>query len=97
MIAMVIAWISYFALHSMQASLTVKRWTAARFPNFMPAYRICFNALASIALVPVLWLLYHGERYINYMERVAGLLPLPWKNISNSEACQLASGNGFVN
>jgi protein-S-isoprenylcysteine O-methyltransferase Ste14 len=211
MISIGIAWLGYFALHSMLASLTVKRWTAARFPNFMPAYRICFNALASIALLPVLWLLYshpgpavwawsgawaylanclalsalggfiytlrdydgseflgvsqlrkqtrtvedqeclhlggihrfvrhpwyflalatlwtrdmsegmlasavvmtfyfiagakfeerkliayHGERYIKYMERVAGLLPLPWKTISKDEARQLESGNGFV-
>jgi hypothetical protein len=55
---LVAAWFVYFALHSVLASLTVKRWLAARHPDFMPAYRIGFNTIAVLGLLPILWLLY---------------------------------------
>jgi protein-S-isoprenylcysteine O-methyltransferase Ste14 len=205
------AWLVYFALHSALASLTVKHWAAGRFPRLMPGYRIGFNALSTIALLPIVWLLYsnpgpklwvwsgagayladglafaavvgfictlrdydgneflgvrqwrnqtrtvadqecfhlsaihrfvrhpwyfqslvilwtrdmsegmlvsagimtcyfligakmeeqkliayHGQRYIDYMEKVAGLIPLPWKTISASEARCLVSGDPFL-
>jgi len=32
---------------------------------------------------------YHGERYRRYMEKVAGLVPLPWKVLSPEEAREL--------
>lgn len=32
---------------------------------------------------------YHGEVYRSYRQRVAGLIPLPWKRISSTEAKQL--------
>ncbi len=70
---------------------------SSTFPELHAGLSDLLQCTGQHRLGAVLWLLYHGERYINYMERVAGLLPLPWKNISNSEACQLASGNGFVN
>ena len=35
---------------------------------------------------------YHGERYLRYMGKVAGLVPLPWKTISKAEAFALVSG-----
>jgi len=52
------AWLAYFALHSVLASLVVKTWVAERWPGLMPAYRIGFNAIASLGLAPILWLLY---------------------------------------
>jgi len=52
------AWLAYFALHSALASLVVKTWVAERWPGLMPAYRIGFNAIASLGLAPILWLLY---------------------------------------
>jgi protein-S-isoprenylcysteine O-methyltransferase Ste14 len=36
-------------------------------------------------------LVYHGERYRRYMERVPGLFPLPWKCLSATEAKKLCS------
>ena len=204
---LLVAWFVYFALHSALASLNVKRWLAARHPGFMPAYRIGFNTIAVLGLLPILWLLYshpgpfvwswsgmsayianglalaavagffytlrdydgseflglrqwfnqtrtvedqecfhitaahrfvrhpwyffslliiwtrdmsaamllsamvmtayfivgsrmeerkliayHGERYLRYMGKVAGLVPLPWKTISKAEAFALVSG-----
>jgi protein-S-isoprenylcysteine O-methyltransferase Ste14 len=52
------AWLGYFALHSVLASLALKTWVAGRWPGLMPAYRIGFNIVASVALGPALWLLY---------------------------------------
>ena len=54
-------WIGYFALHSALASLAVKRRVAAAWPNLMPYYRLTFNILASLLLLPILWLTYHDS------------------------------------
>jgi len=51
-------WIGYFALHSALASLVVKRWVAAAWPNLMPYYRLMFNILAALLILPILWLSY---------------------------------------
>lgn len=53
-----LAWLGYFTLHSGLASLAVKTWTATRWPRLMPAYRLGFNAIASLGVWPILWLLY---------------------------------------
>jgi len=56
--AIALAWLGYFALHSVLAALSVKAWVAGRWPNFMPRYRIAFNILSTLTLIPVLWLVY---------------------------------------
>jgi methanethiol S-methyltransferase len=56
--ALSVAWLAYFALHSLLASLAVKRWVAARHPGLMPAYRLGFNAVAVLAALPIAWLFY---------------------------------------
>lgn len=53
-------WLGYFSLHSVLASLAVKRVVASRCPNLMPFYRMGFNLLAVILLLPVLWLMYRN-------------------------------------
>ncbi|HZW25114.1 MAG TPA: hypothetical protein VFF26_06505 [Gallionella sp.] len=53
-------WIGYFTLHSALASLAVKRRAAAAWPNLMPYYRLAFNALALLLILPILWLTYHN-------------------------------------
>jgi protein-S-isoprenylcysteine O-methyltransferase Ste14 len=207
LVILLVAWFVYFALHSVLASISVKTWMATRYPSLMPAYRIGFNAIAVLGLLPILWLLYshpgsviwswtgklvylanglafaavagffytlrdydgseflgvrqwlnqtrtvedqecfhltsahrfvrhpwyffslvilwtrdmseamlvsalimtiyfvigskmeerkliayHGERYRRYMEKVTGLVPLPWKTISKAEALKIVSG-----
>ena len=52
------SWIGYFALHSALASLAVKRRVAATWPALMPYYRLMFNLLASLLILPILWLTY---------------------------------------
>lgn len=51
-----LAWAAYAALHSALASLAVKRAVAARWPRLMPAYRLCYNAVAVLGLLPIAWL-----------------------------------------
>jgi protein-S-isoprenylcysteine O-methyltransferase Ste14 len=57
------AWAGYFAVHSLLASLRVKRWVSLRHPGWMPGYRVFFNVLAvALLAVPVgLTLAWRGE------------------------------------
>ena len=57
LVLLAILWLVYFALHSALASLKVKSWVARRFPHRMPAYRLCFNMLSTLTLLPILWLM----------------------------------------
>ena len=51
-------WLVYFALHSALASLGMKSWVTRRFPRWIPFYRLGFNALATLTLLPILWLMF---------------------------------------
>lgn len=53
-----LAWLVYFAVHSLLASLRVKRVFASRWPELFPAYRMVYNLLAVLLLVPPLYLTY---------------------------------------
>jgi len=55
-------WLGYFALHSALASLSVKDWVSSRWPGITPRYRLFYNLLATLFLIPPLWLLHtsHG-------------------------------------
>jgi len=53
-----VLWLGYFSLHSALAALPLKRWVAARYSGFIPFYRIAFNSLALLLLLPPLWMLY---------------------------------------
>ncbi len=56
-VTLLAAWLLYFIVHSLLASLWVKQRVAARWPNLMPAYRLAFNALAIALLVPIAWIM----------------------------------------
>ena len=49
-------WTGYFMLHSVMASLRLKNWVARHFSALMPAYRLLFNSLSVVLLLPILWL-----------------------------------------
>jgi protein-S-isoprenylcysteine O-methyltransferase Ste14 len=53
-VALAFAWLAYFLLHSLLASLRVKRWVAQHLPGLMPAYRLIFNTMAVLLLLPPL-------------------------------------------
>lgn len=59
LLAICAAWTLYGALHSFLASLKLKRWVAGRWPGRMPLYRLAFNLLAVVTLIPPLFLVYH--------------------------------------
>ncbi|WP_428623119.1 methyltransferase family protein [Sedimenticola sp.] len=54
-------WLVYGLVHSITASLTLKRWVARRWPACMPLYRLAFNLLALVALIPPLLLIYRWQ------------------------------------
>lgn len=58
LILIALAWTAYAGLHSLLASLAVKSWVGRRWPQLMPAYRLIFNGIGLLALLPVLWLVY---------------------------------------
>jgi protein-S-isoprenylcysteine O-methyltransferase Ste14 len=49
-------WLLYGLVHSWLASNGVKTWVARHWPAFAPAYRLAYNGLAVLLLVPPLWL-----------------------------------------
>lgn len=51
-----LGWIAYFGLHSLLASLAVKRAVAARWPRLVPAYRLAYNAIALALAAPLVFL-----------------------------------------
>lgn len=52
-----LAWLGYFAMHSTLASLRTKNWVALHYPERMPFYRLGYNILAGLLLLPVIWLM----------------------------------------
>jgi len=55
------AWVGYFVLHSALASTVTKAWVAVHVPRFAPYYRLAYNLVATLLLIPVLWIVYTGE------------------------------------
>jgi protein-S-isoprenylcysteine O-methyltransferase Ste14 len=56
--ALVLLWLIYFGLHSLLASLWLKRQVARAHPHWMPGYRLFFNLCAVLLLLPPLALTY---------------------------------------
>lgn len=59
---LVAAWALYGSIHSLLASFTAKAFVARRWPAAARAYRLAFNAIAAMLLVPPVWLTFelHG-------------------------------------
>lgn len=56
-----LAWVGYFGVHSLLASLAIKQWVSDHYPNFMPAYRLSFNFIAIALLIWPLYFSYTGQ------------------------------------
>jgi hypothetical protein len=54
------SWMGYFVMHSALASLRLKSWVVLHYPERMPFYRLGFNILATILLLPMIWLIYRN-------------------------------------
>lgn len=81
------AWLTYFLLHSLLASLRVKNAVARHRSDWMPAYRLAFNLLAVLLILPPLWLIwrYPGATLWQWMP--------PWSWLLDAAA--LAAIGGF--
>ncbi|HFD12248.1 MAG TPA: hypothetical protein ENJ32_07245 [Crenotrichaceae bacterium] len=77
---LVLAWLAFFCLHSLFASLTFKRFIAKHWPAIMPAYRLLFNGI-SILLLPIPLVIQH---------HYAGALLWQWSGFSAIIANSLA-------
>ena len=51
-------WLIYFLIHSVLASLFVKQLIARKRPDFLPLYRLFFNGMAVLFLLPLFYLVY---------------------------------------
>lgn len=60
------AWLAFFTLHSLLASLWIKDAVKRRFPSFYPYYRLAYNLLSALLIVPILWFMHsiNGEPLI---------------------------------
>lgn len=54
-VTVALLWVAYFAAHSLLASLGMKHWVARTWPGSMAWYRLAFNALAMVLVLPPLW------------------------------------------
>ncbi|MCX7673437.1 MAG: hypothetical protein N2Z63_07555 [Thiobacillaceae bacterium] len=63
LIAVALAWLAYGAIHSLLAAQGPKAWVARRWPRLAPAYRLLYNLLALLLLIPpaALTLAHSGE------------------------------------
>lgn len=50
LLLLALAWLVYFVIHSLLASIAIKQHVATRWPNLMPAYRLMFNLVAVLLL-----------------------------------------------
>ncbi len=53
-----LGWAAYAALHSLLAALGCKAWVTSRWPGFAPYYRLVFNAIAIVLVLPLAWATY---------------------------------------
>ena len=68
LILLALLWLAYFLFHSLCASLWLKARVAAHRPGLMPYYRLAFNALALLLILPPLALMWRlgGEPLWHY-------------------------------
>ena len=57
-IVLIILWLLYFSIHSLFASLKFKQLILHAYPWFMPWYRLSFNLLAIVLLIPPVVLMF---------------------------------------
>ena len=82
----VLAWLLYGLLHSLLAGLGLKAWLAMPWPRAMPFYRLGYNLMAVLLLMPPLWLtvttpgpvLWHWPVWIAWPALALGILGFLW-------------------
>jgi len=88
-LTLIILWLVYFSIHSLTASLWFKQRVADHFPDFMPGYRVSFNVIALLALVPPVYIMYRypgenlwqwsgGWQYLSYIFSIIAIGGFLW-------------------
>lgn len=57
LVPLALGFVIYFTLHSLLASRKLKSYIAIRWPSFMPVYRLAYNVLSVVLLLPLVWLM----------------------------------------
>lgn len=85
-IPLLIAWLLYFTLHSALASNTVKGYITQAYPALRACYRVIYNGVAIVSLVPVIFLMFinQGTQFIIWPE---ALFPLKALVLISAIAC----------
>lgn len=52
-VVLALLWIAYYAMHSLLASMRVKRFVAAKIPAIWPYYRITYNVIAVVSAMAI--------------------------------------------
>jgi len=50
-----LAWLAFFALHSILATIWIKSLVKRRFPSFAPYYRLAYNIISILLIIPIFW------------------------------------------
>lgn len=93
LIELSLLWAAYGALHSLLAATGVKRFAARRWPGLMPAYRVAYNLVALLGLLPILWFL--ARHPGPWVWRWQGLLAWVMDGVALLAAGLLVSGAGY--
>lgn len=83
---LVLAWMTYCALHSFLASVSFKRWVERRGPRVSRHYRLAYNLVATALLIPLLIVTERAAE--DWLWRWQG----PWAWLSHSVTVLVAAG-----
>lgn len=85
-VVMIILWLLYFSIHSLFASLRFKQFVLLAYPEIMPWYRLVYNLLAIVLLIPpvFLMLMYPGDLVWQWSGN--------WRYLANSLALLAIAG-----
>ena len=81
-----LAWLAYGVLHSVFAAQTFKRKIEQHWPALWPAYRLLFNVISVVLLLPVLWImqqypgapLWHVPAWISWPALAIAVMGFLW-------------------
>ncbi len=73
LIWLALGWLAYAALHSLLAALVTKAWFTRRWPRLAPYYRLAYNAIAIVTLLPLAWATYALPGHDEWLWRWTGM------------------------
>lgn len=89
LLLLALGWLAYAALHSLLAALPVKAAVTRRWPGFAPYYRLAYNLIALVLVLPLAWAAYAIPG--DWLWRWTG----PWAWLANGLALAALAGFWF--